>query len=59
MVDLTAYMVEAPVAVQTMDRVSKVLNLFRLMQLKILPVVDGDVVKGLITRHNLVKHTIQ
>lgn len=40
MVDLTLYMVDTPVFVLATDKMSKVLGLFRHMQLKMLPVLD-------------------
>ena len=39
MIDLRPYMVETPFSVVTSDKLSKVANLFRHMQLKMLPVV--------------------
>lgn len=56
MVDLRPYMVEMPLVVLTSDKISKVSNLFRHMQLKMLPVMaverNGQIV-GVITRQNL------
>ena len=53
--DLRHYMVETPFVVNTTDKLQKVLDLFRHMQLRHLPVlnpVDGCLV-GIITRHDL------
>jgi predicted transcriptional regulator len=56
MVDLRPYMVEMPLTVLASDKLIKVSNLFRHMQLKMLPVMavsrNGPIV-GVITRQNL------
>jgi Mg/Co/Ni transporter MgtE len=53
MVDLRPYMVEMPLVVLSSDKLTKVSNLFRHMQLKMLPVMavsrNGPLV-GVITR---------
>lgn len=62
MVDLKMYMVETPIYVHTTYKISKVLNLFRHMQLKILPVIDPhhktseSPIRGIITRHDLIRY---
>ena len=53
--DLRPYMIERPMTVSTRDRMPKVLNLFRLMQLRQLLVIndsDGKLV-GIITRQDI------
>lgn len=56
MVDLRPYMVEMPLTVLASEKLIKVANLFRHMQLKMLPVMavskNGPIV-GVITRQNL------
>ena len=59
MVDLRPYMVEMPLTVLASDKLIKVSNLFRHMQLKMLPVMavsrNGPIV-GVITRQNLFQY---
>lgn len=53
--DLRPYMIERPMTVNTRDRMPKILNLFRLMQLRQLLVVNdsnGELV-GIITRQDI------
>ena len=56
LVNVGFYMVETPFFVVTGDRITRVLDLFRFMNLKLLPVVDHNFqsseapVRGLITR---------
>ena len=63
MIDLTPYMVEKPMSVHTTDDMTKVLGLFRHMQLKMLPVLDSHLSKahvaGVITRYDLLKYSYQ
>lgn len=42
LVNVSAYMVETPFFVVTGDRITRVLDLFRFMNLKLLPVVDHN-----------------
>ena len=54
-VNLAPYMIETPFVVQSTDKLQKVVDLFRHMQLRHLPVinpVDGRLV-GIITRKDL------
>ena len=54
-VDFAPYMIETPFVVQSTDKLQKVVDLFRHMQLRQLPVinpVDGRLV-GIITRKDL------
>ena len=56
MIDLKPYMIETPFVVLTTDKLPKILNLFRHMQLKLLPVLlppqarFDQVIAGVITR---------
>lgn len=62
MVNVGQYMVETPFFVQTGDRITRVLDLFRAMNLKLLPVVDYNFssseapIRGIITRQDLFMH---
>lgn len=61
MVDLKMYMIETPIYVHTTYKITKVLQLFRHMQLKMLPVIDPNYqsseapIRGIITRHDLLR----
>lgn len=55
-IDLAPYMIDGPHVVQAKDYLQRVLDLFRHMQLRHLPVMrDGQLV-GIITRHDLFEY---
>ena len=55
MVDVRPYMIETPFLVQTTDRLQKVLDVFRHMNLRMLPVTNPGTgaLDGIITRQDL------